>query len=72
MLLVQTAAIGSPVHRIPRARILARSYTSGPGRVGTYAPGASPMIKFRIEGFRMPFVIDADIEVIDLDGIRRL
>jgi hypothetical protein len=72
LLVVQTAAFGAPVHRVARTRVLPRTYLSGPGRIGTYASAASPMIKFRIQGFRMPFVIDADIEAIDLEGIERL
>jgi len=71
-LIVRTLAFGSTVHRIDRKRVGQRIYNSGPGRMGTYTSTDAPWIQMDIEGFRRPFVIDAPIEVLDLDKIKSL
>src|SRR5687768_5938134 len=72
MIVVQTAAFGSPVHRFAVSRIGPRVYHVGPGRYGTHSTDDAPWITLPIEGVRWPFVIDAQIEVLDLAGIKAL
>jgi hypothetical protein len=71
-IIVRTAALGSPLHRIAVSRLGRRTYHEGPGRYGTMASPDAPWITLRVEGFRVPFVIDTQIEVLDLNGIKAL
>jgi hypothetical protein len=70
-LIVHTAALGAPTHRIAVTRITRKEFTAY-GRMGTFASAEQPMIKLYVEGRRLPFVIDAGIEVLDLPTIKSL
>jgi hypothetical protein len=72
VLLVRTAGLGAPLHRIARSKLGARTYHDGAARYGGEVSVDAPWITLRVEGFRIPFVIDAQIETLDLNAIKRL
>ena len=71
-IVVRTAGVGAPVRRIARKSLGRRTYHSSRTRYGGPTGVDAPWITLHVDGFRVPFVIDAQIEVLDLSAIKRL
>lgn len=69
---IDTATFPSRKHVIPRSDIQSVDYREGRSGAGTRHSVHAPWVKVRVQGFKVPFIIDMQSEFVDEHALRDL
>lgn len=71
-LTIKTAALLTPVQRLPRTAVRAVDYREGRSTPGMVQSVHAPWVKIRITGYKLPFIVDMQSDYVNEAALQKL